>query len=57
MGVAVQDAIFATLFVVEHELDGNAGLTRPFGMRRVAAIADQIPRVIGADAHDCITFL
>ncbi|OMP13156.1 hypothetical protein COLO4_02182 [Corchorus olitorius] len=40
--VAVEDVALATLFVIEHEGQGDAGVTRPAGVGRLGAIADEI---------------
>ena len=42
MTVAVEHASLATFFVVQHQGYGNAGFTRPVGMRRVGGVADQV---------------
>lgn len=40
--IAMQHAVFATFFVVQHKLHGNTRLAGPLGMGRVAAIANQV---------------
>jgi hypothetical protein len=43
--VAVQHTVFAAFLVVQHELHGNARAAGPAGVRRVAAVADEVARV------------
>ena len=38
----MQDAVLATFFIVQHELNRNAGLPGPLRVRRLAAIADEV---------------
>ena len=45
-GVAMQHAVLAALFVVEHELHGHARVARPLRMGRVCAVAGEITRVV-----------
>ncbi len=42
MGVAMQDAVFAALLVVQHELNSDRGTARPLRIGRIAAIAAHI---------------
>ena len=44
-GVAVQGGVFAAFFVVENKLHRHPGLAGPLGVRRVAAVADQVAGV------------
>ena len=41
----MQHGVLAAFFVIQNKLHGNAGLTWPLRMGRVAAIADQVARV------------
>lgn len=45
--IAVEHAVFAAFLIVEDELDGDAGLTRPRGVHRLASIANHVARVGG----------
>jgi len=44
--ITVEHAALRAFLVVEHELQGDARLLRPARMRRSAAIADQVARII-----------
>ena len=46
LGDAISSGIrkFGTLFEIDHEIDSNAGIAGPSGMRRVSAVADEIAR-------------
>ena len=46
-GVAVQHGVLAAFFVVQHELHGHAGVAGPPGLRRVAAVAQQVAGIGG----------
>ena len=43
--VTVEHAGFAALLVVEHDAERQPGAVRPVGVRRMAAVADQIARI------------
>ena len=45
-GVGIKHAIFAAFFIIENELQCNAGLIRPLRMRRCAAVAGQVAWII-----------
>ena len=45
--VAVQDRALAAFLVVEDKLDRDTGTSRPAGIGRIAAIADQVARIAG----------
>ena len=45
--MAHKDGALGALLVVEDELDGDVGLAGPCGVRRVAAVADEVTRVPG----------
>ncbi|MNN27558.1 hypothetical protein D3C81_1410970 [compost metagenome] len=45
-GVAVQHAVLAAFFVVEHELQRNARAARPAGVRRLGAVTDEIAWIV-----------
>ena len=48
----MQDAVLATLLVIDHELHSDPGLPQPVRMRGAPAIADEIARV--GSAHQLI---
>ena len=50
-GVAVQYRVLAALFVIEDELQRDAGLVGPAGMRRAAAVAGEVTRIGMAGIH------
>ena len=52
-GVAVEHAVFAAFFIVEDELQGDPGPVRPLRVRRRAAVAGHVARIIGVgiDSH------
>ncbi|MNJ55768.1 hypothetical protein D3C77_512860 [compost metagenome] len=41
-GVAMQHAVFAAFFVIQHELHGDARAPGPLRVGRIAAIADEV---------------
>ena len=43
--VAVEDRVLGALFVVDDELDRDAGVVRPGGIGRIPPVADHVPRV------------
>src|SRR5580700_3999057 len=43
--VAVQDIVLAALLEVHHELHGDARMAGPLRMRRIAAVATEIPGI------------
>ena len=45
--IAVKDAVFAALLVVDDELQSEAGIGRPMGMGRIGAVSHHVARVIG----------
>jgi len=45
-GIAVQNIVLRTLFIIDHELHRDTGAVRPFRMRRMLAIADHIARIV-----------
>ena len=45
--VAMQDAILAALLNIQHELHGDAGISRPACLGWIAAVADQIAWIRG----------
>ena len=49
--IAVQDAVFAALLVVQHELDGDPCTAQPMHRRRRAPVADQVAVVSGRPGH------
>src|SRR5438046_3214682 len=50
----MQHAVFAAFLIVEDELHGDAAVSRPLRMRRVAAVADQVTGVGFILAHPCL---
>ncbi len=44
--VTVQYTVLAALFVIQHELDGNARTSRPVGKRYMSAVADKVAGII-----------
>src|SRR3546814_2197688 len=59
----MQHAVFAALFVVQYELHGNARLAGPVRLRRVAAVSDQVSRIIRTShgnsgiSNDCVSIV
>jgi hypothetical protein len=47
----MQDAVFAALFVVQDELDGDTCAPRPIGLDRLPAVADQVALIAGVRCH------
>jgi hypothetical protein len=45
--VAVQDAVLAAFLVIEHELHGYPRASRPVGLGRIGAVADEIAGILG----------
>ena len=43
--VAIEHAVFAAFFVVQHELQGQSRALWPGGMWRIASVAAQVARV------------
>ena len=43
--IAMQDAVLAAFFVVDDELHGDMGATRPFRVRRIGSVTAHIPYV------------
>ena len=46
-GVAMQQAVLTTFFVVDHELNGDLGALRPFWIKRASTITMQVTGGIG----------
>src|SRR5690606_26837249 len=44
-GVAVEDVVFATLFIIQDKLHRDMGAAGPIGMGRVGAVAVHVARV------------
>ncbi|MCY1299006.1 hypothetical protein D9M70_485200 [compost metagenome] len=44
--VAIENAALAALLVVQHELHGNARIARPVCLRRIAAVANEVARIL-----------
>ncbi|MNW16371.1 hypothetical protein D3C71_2152050 [compost metagenome] len=44
----MQDVALAAFFVIEYERQGNTGIARPVGVRRVTAVTDQVAWVVSA---------
>ncbi len=53
-GVAVEHRVFAALLVVQHKLHRHAGVGRPLGVGRRAAIAEQVARVARGGRSGCV---
>lgn len=47
--IAVQHAVLAALLVVQHELHGDAGTPGPVRLHGMAAVADQVARIVGIE--------
>ena len=46
----LQHAVFTALFVIQHELHRDAGAAGPAGVRRVAAVAMQVTRIVSGSS-------
>ena len=49
-GIAVQNIVFAPLFIIDDELHGQPGAVGPVGLGRGGAIADHVAGIV---AHGC----
>ena len=54
--IAMQHAVLGALFVIEHELQRDARAVRPARVRRGAAVADEVARVVGRHALRFLTW-